>query len=65
MVEINNLDLDVFAKFLADYLLKNAPDLTQTQEQPHSIERLKEEQAILYHNQDKSATTLNRKGINI
>jgi len=59
-VEVNNLDLDVFAKFLADYLLKNAPDLTQTQEQPHSIERLNKEQQIVYHNQITSATTLNR-----
>lgn len=57
-VEVNNLDLDVFAKFLADYILKNAPNLTETKEQPRTYEGVsRTEQNNYITNKQLKATT--------
>ena len=38
-VEVYGIDLDIVAKFLADYYRKNAPYESQTQERPITSER--------------------------
>lgn len=59
-LEIKNLDLDVVAKFLAKYILKNAPTLKPNKEQPRTYEGIKQEQNnYTTKQQNNSRTTTN------
>ena len=61
-LEIRDLDLDVFAKFLANYILKNAPSETPGQEQPRTYDGVKQEQNNYTAKQKQnSRTTTNLK----
>ena len=64
-VEVYGFDLDIVAKFLANYYKKNAPYESQTQERPITNERHSNtEQDKLYKTSTKNARETNTMRVN-